>query len=215
MAKPKVSNAQFEFKADSATKLVMFPQNGGKPDVVYSFDGRITKSGRIKIWDDPKFQSNEAAGIEYLKQLFQNKYSTGDFRSVYIATKDYDRNNGQMICRYANGCWTNAAAAVTPVAPLENYFLCKMWLPVATGNMVFYTRDVFPLENLRFQYQKWRKANAQAVIKGFGLLYGSTDGELYLPTDKNVPRIYSYYFDWQSENFYHNQTRRVAGVNEF
>jgi hypothetical protein len=212
-----MSNSKFEFKQDSLTKLVMFQKGATKPELLYSFDGRKTKTGRIRIWDDAKFQNDFDKGVEYLKEMFSKKYSAGDYQSVYIATRDYNKHGGTMICRHVNGSWTTDVT--TPVAPVvlptEQYFMCKLWLPLEKSNITFYTKDYFPLEDLRFQYQKWREANPKAIIKGFGTLYGNLDGELHLPSEKNIKRIYSYYFDWKSENFYHNQTRRVAGVNEF
>lgn len=196
--------SKFIFKEDSQTKRFGILKNGQKPPPVYSFDGRMSAwTKRIKTWDDPKFWTKES-GIEYLKNTF---VEATDWVCQFIADKNYPAS-GEILFSWDGSQWTKYSPAIAS----EKYFRFKLWIPVKNAPAkIFFTKSYFAMEELSFQYQKWRLENPTLILNGYGQVYGSR--EQLFSFGEQVPRFA--YFDTQKNTAYYHNTRRAIDVYEF
>ena len=89
-----MGNIKFEFFKDSRAKLVCI-SHSGTPFTRYSFDGRVGEfSKKLRLYDDIN-QFTFQKGVRYLELMFERELSDQDWRSVFIADKNYPQS-GQI-----------------------------------------------------------------------------------------------------------------------
>lgn len=217
-----MGNVQFQFVKDSRSKLVCI-SHSGTPFTRYSFDGRVGEfSKKLRLFDD-KNQFSFEKGMRYLELMFERELSNQDWRSVFIADKNYPQS-GQIVqyFDFNSKKWTPNkpvkppnAQAETATEPLS--FIFKLWVPIyGQRAKVFFSQSGLDTDTGEFnpyqallsimaQFNQFKQKNTQR-LQPFGKLYGT--GEEIYGLDDSPPCLY--YFDCETVDvYYHNTKKRI------
>jgi hypothetical protein len=192
---------------NSRRKLVVYLHGVSTPESVYSFDGRIHKSGgKNRLTDDEKFFTDTNAEL-FLKKVYEDRYSKLNVQYAFIADSFYNKNIGKIYTVLSSNNWTSQQVAnrrlyeahkVQQAGCLPTYYTFRLSVPTfATATKKATWKNFFTQENLLgyacfdliAQFRKHKETNPQIKFQDIGQFYGESFKQFSVSTFGNeVPR---------------------------